>query len=673
MEDCRSEAMTEEGTIRKLDWGVSPEKIQSIADEAIAEAKQELDSISKTPVGNVSLKTLQDFEEVLSLLEERLNPLAFLKNVSKDKAQRDIADDVEKQLQKFENEVLGRKDLYDVISQLEPIKNTLGVEEQALLKRTLDVFRHRGAALDDDERREFLEISNNITVLESDYNRTLNEETTTIPFTQTELEGVPPDIYENLEKQGDAYLLPLDYPVYIPVRNYAKNHETRKRITIAFNNRGGKVNSERFSDALALRDRLAKLAGYSNFAEYQISIKMAKTPKRVLDFLNDLKAKLEPLGHKELDTLKELKARELGLTSDEITLELWDLFYYHEMLMKEKFSVNQNEIKKYFPMERVVAGVLDIYQKVLNLNFIETQTPNVWHEDVREFKVVDAVTEETKGVFYLDLYPRDGKYKHYAVFDLLNRRIKNGEILLPITAMVANFPKPSTTQPSLLTHSEVETFFHEFGHLMHVISNSASYASFSLDGVLPDFIETPSMMFQNWVWKEEVLALLSGHYQEPDRKLPSELLKKLIDGKLLDIGLLQLRQVFFSLIDMIYHIEVPEDTTSEWFKNFQDISLFSHPRNTCPEASFGHLMGGYEAGYYGYLWSRVYAEDVFTKFEENGFMDEKTGYEYRVKILAPGGSRDPDELVRDFLGRESNSDAFMKSLGIDKQEQERVS
>jgi len=332
--------------------------------------------------------------------------------------------------------------------------------------------------------------------------------------------------------------------------------------------------------------------------------------------------------------------------------------------MKEKYSVDQNEIKKYFPMERVVAGVLEVYQKVLNLNFIESQSPNIWHEDVREFKVVDAITRETKGVFYLDLYPRDGKYKHYAVFDILNRRIKNGEILLPIPAMVANFQKPTPKQPSLLTHSEVETFFHEFGHLMHVISNSASYSRFGLAGVLPDFIETPSMMFQNWVWKEEVLFLLSGHYEDPDKKLPSNLLKKLIDGKLLDIGLMQLRQVFFSLIDMIYHIEVPEDTTSEWFKNFREISLFSHPENTCPEASFDHLMGGYEAGYYGYLWSKVYAEDIFTKFEENGFMDEKTGYEYRLKILAPGGSRDPDELVRDFLGRESNSDAFMKSLGI---------
>jgi len=665
MEVYRGEDMSEEGTIRKLDWSISPARIQTIADEAIAQAKRELDTLSKTPAGNEELETLQTFEEILSLLEEKLNPLAFLKYVSTDKAQRDIADDVEKQLRKFENEVLGRKDLYDVIARLAPVKETFGVEEQALLKRILDEFRHRGAALEDDERKEFLEISNNITVLESDYNRTLNEETTTLPFTKAELEGVPPDIYEDLEKEGDTYMLPLDYPVYIPVRTYAKNPETRKRITIAFNNRGGRVNSERLSDALALRDRLAKLAGFSNFAEFQISIKMAKTPKRVLDFLDDLKAKLAPLGHKELDALTKLKARELGVTPDSVTLELWDLFYYHEILMKEKYSVDQNEIKKYFPMERVVAGVLEVYQKVLNLNFVEVQKPNVWHEDVREFKVIDSVTGEVKGVFYLDLYPRDGKYKHYAVFDFLDRRIKNGEVLLPITSMVANFQKPSNSQPSLLTHSEVETFFHEFGHLMHVISNSASYASFGLDGVLPDFIETPSMMFQNWVWKEEILSLLSGHYEDPDKKLPSALLKKLIDGKLLDIGLLQLRQVFFSLIDMIYHIEVPEDTTSEWFKNFRDISLFSHPENTCPEASFGHLMGGYEAGYYGYLWSKVYAEDIFTKFEENGFMDEKTGYEYRLKILAPGGSRDPDELVRDFLGRESNSDAFMKSLGLD--------
>jgi thimet oligopeptidase len=660
-----SEAMSYEGVIREIDWSIKPERIQAAADEATEKAKRKLDLIAATSEGEESLQTLLDFEETLGAADETLGPLKFLKYVSTHIAQRDVCDDVEKQYEKFNNELWGRNDLYVVLKRLEPIASSFGDEEQSLLKRSLKNFIHQGATLADDERKEFLEISNNISVLESDFNRVLNETTTTVPLTADELEGVPPEIYEHLEREGDYYKLPLDYPVFIPVRNYAKNPETRKKMYLEYLRRGGKKNSERMSDTLALRDRLAKLAGFSCFAEYEISTKMAKTPTRVLDFMNNLKEKLTPLALKELDILKEIKATETEASAEAVTLEMWDLFYYHEMLMREKYAVDQNEIKKYFPMERVVAGVLEVYQKVLDLDFIESTNPNVWHEDVREFKVIDKVTGETKGFFYLDLYPREGKYKHYAVFDFLNRRIRSGKALLPITSMVANFQKPTKTQPSLLTHSEVETFFHEFGHLMHVISNSASYSRFGLDGVLPDFIETPSMMFENWAWKEEVLSLLSGHYQDSNQKLPSELLKKMIASKLQDIGLLQLRQVFFSLIDIHYHTTVIEDITHEWMKFFADITLFPHPKDTYPEASMAHFMGGYEAGYYGYLWSKVYAEDLFTKFEEHGYMDSKTGYEYRMKILAPGGSRDPNEMVRSFLGRESNSDAFLKSLGID--------
>jgi thimet oligopeptidase len=657
--------MSHQGVIRRIDWTIEPDKIRTIADEAIADARNKFDEIAKTPEGHENLQTLLDFEEISGVIGEIITPFTFMKNVSADVSQRDVCDYVEKQAQKFTNEIVGRKDLYDVLRRLEVITDSFGVEEQALLKRTLDDFVHQGAALNDDERKEFLEVSNNITVLMSDYNRVLNETTTTVQCTREELEGVPPEIYEHLEKEGEFYKLPLDYPVFVPIRNYAKNPETRKKMTLAFHQRGGKENSERLSDTLALRNRLAKLAGFPNFADFEISIKMAKTSERVLEFMKDLKEKLTPLAQKELVELRELKAKELGLFLNSVTLEMWDLFYYHEMLMRERYSVDQNEIKQYFPMGRVVAGVLEIYQKVLDLEFIESKNSNVWHEDVREFKVIDKVTNETKGLFYLDLYPREGKYKHYAVFDCLNRRIKDGNVLLPIASMVANFQKPTGTQPSLCTHAEVETFFHEFGHLMHVISNSTSYASFGLDGVLPDFIETPSMMFENWVWKEEILSLLSGHYKDAKRKLPSELLNKMISGKLQDIGLLQLRQVFFSLIDIQYHTRIIEDITGEWMKLFSEITLIPHPKGTFPEASMAHFMGGYEAGYYGYLWSKVYAEDIFTKFEENGIMDSKTGYEYRNKILAPGGSRDPDDLVRDFLGRESNSDAFLKSLGID--------
>jgi len=659
-----SGVMSYEGVIREIDWSTKPEKIQATADEAIKNAKKRLDLIAAIADGEENLQTLLDFEETLGTLGEAMGPLTFLKDISRDRAQRDAADDVEKQYEKFKNELWGRNDLYVVLKRLEPIMDSFGDEERALLNRGLKIFVYSGAALGDDERKEFLEISNNISVLQSEFNRVLNEITTTVPCTKEELEGVPPEIYENLEKEGDYYKLPLDYPFIIPVRDYAKNPETRKKMVLAYLRRGGMENSERMSDTLALRDRLAKLSGFSCFAEYQINIKMAKTPGRVLDFMNDLKEKLTPFARRELDVLKELKAKETKTPLESVSLDMWDLFYYHEMLMREKYTIDQNEIKKYFPMERVVAGVLEVYQKVLELDFIESTSPNVWHEDVREFKVIDKVTGETKGLFYLDLYPREGKYKHYAVFDILDRRVKERNALLPITSMVSNFQKPTKTQPSLLTHSEVETFFHEFGHLMHVISNSANYSRFGLNGVLPDFIETPSMMFEKWAWKEEVLSLLSGHYENAAQKLPYELLKKMIAGKLQDVGLLQLRQVFFSLIDMRYHTEVIEDITGEWMKFFAEITLFAHPADTLPEASMSHFMSGYEAGYYGYLWSKVFAEDIFTKFEEHGYMDSKTGYEYRVKILAPGGSRDPDEMVRDFLGRESNSDAFLKSLGI---------
>ncbi|MFW9975317.1 MAG: M3 family metallopeptidase [Candidatus Thorarchaeota archaeon] len=655
-----------QGVIRKADWKIDPTKMRSVTDEELAKAKQKLDEIAMTPSNKVRLQTLLDFEEVLGSFGDHLIYFIFIKNVSPDKAQRDVAEEIEKDVRKFANEIWGRKDLYDVLVKLEPEIDSLEPEERTLLDKTLKEFRHRGAALDDQKRKEFLEIANNITVLETEFERTINETITTVPFTKEELEGVPPPVYEHLEKDGDKYLCPLDYPVFIPIRTYAKNPETRKKISKEFYRIGGKENTERLSDALALRDRQAKLLGFSNFAEYVISLKMAKTPKRVFDFMNELREKLTPLSDNETLILRELKAEEENLPFDDVRIEVWDLFYYHEKIMRDKYAVDQNQIKEYFPMSSVIKGVLDIYQTVLNLEFREAATPNIWHEDVKQYEVIDKINGKTLGVFYLDLYPREGKFKHYAVMDLMGRRVKDGKALLPLCAMVSNYEKPTKDKPSLLNHQEVETFFHEFGHLMHVISNQASYARFGLSGLLPDFIETPSMMFQNWAWKEEVLQQLSGHYKDPKKKLPSDLLKRMISAKLLNIGTLQLRQVAYSLIDLVYHSEQVDDPNATFKKMFTEITGYDLPEDTRFEAGFGHLMNiNYTAGYYSYTWSQVYAEDIFTKFEENGYMDSKTGTEYRQKILAPGGSLDPDEMVKSFLGREMTIDAFMKSLGLE--------
>ncbi len=656
--------MTEEGIIRVLDWKVDPPTMKPKADEVIEEATKALDLIASTPESKTDIDTLLNFEEILAIVGEELANFVFLKYVSTDKNQRDAGHLVEQDLHKFVNKIWSRSDVYKVLARLEPMMEYLDPEERTLLEKTLDEFRHRGAALEDEARMEFLEIANNISVRQSDFNRVLNEITDKVPCTEEELEGVPREVYLDLEMEDDKYLLPLDYPIYLPVIQFAKNPKTRQRMQIAFFRRGGKENVERLVDTLSLRERQSKLLGFENYAAYEISRKMAKTPQRVMEFMEGLKEKLAPLSEKEIKRMRELKAQEFDIAPEEADLKVWDLFYYHEMMMRKDYSIDQNEIKKYFPMESVVEGVLEVYQKVLNLEFKETQNPDVWHEDVREFKVYDKVEEELLGVFYLDLFPRDGKYKHYAVFPILERRKIEGKVYLPITSMVANFQKPTKSQPSLLTHNEVVTFFHEFGHLMHVLSNQTNYARFGLDSVLPDFIEVPSKMFENWAWKEEVLSLISGYYEDRTKKLPSDQLQRMIDAKLLNVGTLQLRQVFYSLIDMKYHTEKVDDTSRTFIDLFTEITGFEMPPDITPDAGFGHIMGGYQAGYYSYLWSQVYAEDLFTKFDANGFMNGKIGYEFRQKILAPGGSKDPDEMVEEFLGRPSNNEAFLRSLGI---------
>jgi thimet oligopeptidase len=494
----------------------------------------------------------------------------------------------------------------------------------------------------------------------------INEWAVRLKLTEEELEGVPKDVYEDIEKEDDAYLIPIVNPTRIPILQYCKNPETRKKMYIAWGQRGGKENSERLAKALVLRKKLGKLMGYSNFAGHQISDRMAKKPERVIEFLQELREKLSVLNKADVKRLSELKAKELGKPIEGIEFDSWDWMYYDQMLLREKYAVDHNEVKKHFPADVVINGVLEVYQTVLGLDFKKFENPDVWHEDVQEFYVYDKETGDFIGIFYLDLFPRDGKFKHFAVWDILSRiRTRDGEFLKPVAAMVSNYQKPTKSQPSLLTHENVKTFFHEFGHLIHTLASEANYNVFSLDGVPQDFIETPSQMLENWAWNEKILSILSGHF-ETGEKLPSELLKKMIEAKLLNVGLKYIRQVFFALIDMTYHTQDIDDVSEEFRRLYNEVTNFTDPPETRSEAGFDHLMSGYEAGYYGYLWAKVYAEDLFTKFGDDGVLNSKIGLEFRKKILAPCGGIDADEMVRDFLGREPNNEAFLHSLGIGK-------
>ena len=308
--------------------------------------------------------------------------------------------------------------------------------------------------------------------------------------------------------------------------------------------------------------------------------------------------------------------------------------------------------------------MLGVYQKLLGLKFRKIEDAQPWHPDVKLYEITDAAGGEPIAYFYMDLFPREGKYKHAAAFSLLTgRALPDGHYQRPVSSIVANFNKPAKDRPSLLTHDEVETFFHEFGHIMHQTLTKARFSRFAGSATARDFVEAPSQMLENWVWDASVLQSLSGHYQDRSKKLPKEFLDKMLAAKNVNSGLVNLRQLLFGSVDQNYHGTPPSDTTATYARLARDITMIPTSEGTHPEASFGHLMG-YDAGYYGYLWSKVYAEDMFSKFKAEGVLNPVLGRRYRTEILERGSSRDEMDSLKAFLGREPNEDAFLESIGL---------
>ena len=650
-----------------FNWNISPEEMISLAKQTLKEAKEKIDSILELSDDEVTFEnSLLTFEYALAEAGNILTPLEFLRYVSPAKEQRDAAAQIEEMSSKFINEVWSRKDLYDVIIKLQPLLETLTGEDRKLLEKTLSKFKKNGVGLPEEKRREFLELKNKLSELEIEYQKNLNEYKFLVKATEEELDGVPSDVVKTLQKEEEYYLLPLDYPVYFPVMENAKSESLRKRMFEAFNNKGGPKNSELLKEALEIRNKIAKMLGYSNFAELNIEEKMAKTPERVFSFLDDLYNSLKEKGEAEKRDLRNLKSEVEKKPLNDTELNAWDVSYLHNLMLKNKYSVDQNVVKEYFPLEYVINQMLEVYQQILGLKFEEENNPNVWHETVKQFKVYYKKTGKYVGAFYLDLFPREGKFKHAAAFDIIHAYLRpDGFYEHPVASMVANFTPSTPDKPSLMPHREVETLFHEFGHIMHQIVTEAKYARFSGANTAWDFVEAPSQMLENWVWDKTVLKKISKHYKN-DEPLPEDLIEKMLKAKLLNKAIFIIRQIFFSKIDMTYHtVEKVEDPNKLWHDIYQEITGFKPIRSTKPASGFGHIMGGYAAGYYGYLWAKVYAQDMFSKFEETSPLDEETGYKYRKIVLAPGGGADEEELVIKFLGRKPNKKAFLRSLGIE--------
>ncbi len=485
-----------------------------------------------------------------------------------------------------------------------------------------------------------------------------------------DLDGLPDSYRDGLARDDDGrYRITMAYPDVLPFLEHARNRERRRELATLFGNRAADTNRALLAEAVALRERVAALFGQPSWAHHTMDEKMAHDPETVDTFYADL---LPPLTKKATDEIVVMAAR-LAADEGDDELQLWDWRYYDTQLRKTEYGVDSHAVAAYFPLEQVVDGLLEITGAVFGLEYRPLDDVPVWHPDVRRFSIVDRASGEPIAVVHMDLHPRDGKFSHAAAFDLVpGRRLPDGSYRAPVSAIVANLTKPTADRPSLLLHDEVVTLFHEFGHVLHQTLTRAETVRFSGTSTERDFVEAPSQIMEHWCWRPEVLSRFARHH-ETGEPIPAELVDQLVAARDLNVGVVTLRQAQFGVLDMGLHgPRRPEDGSlpdgardlDAILRRAEAVSLFDHVDGTFMPANFGHLLAGYDAGYYGYLWSKVFGDDMFSRFADEGVTNPDVGRAYRTAILECGGSRPASEMLEDFLGRAPNNEAFLADLGI---------
>ncbi len=608
--------------------------------------------------------TFVPFEVALSEQEDLIEVVYLLKYASPKKEIRRASQVCLRNYFGFMSNLFARADLYKVLQKAAQSGEKLDQVDQKLKEEVLKNFRRSGAAAPPKKSKEIAKLNAKISELSMKFNSNISEIKTTVLMTAKELKGVSKGFLARLKKTKDGrYIIkPRLASHYLEIVRNAVNPQTRKKIVYIRKNLIGDKNSKLLEKILVLRQKLAKLLGYKTYAHYVLADRMAKTPERVFFFLESLRKKLSGKMADELGEMIVLKRQE---DKKAYKIDPWDWRYYANKLKKTKYAVDDDKLREYFPIDHVIKSVFAIYQQLLGVTFKEIKPAKAWHPDVRLFSVHDNKTKKLVCHFYLDLYPRPGKYGHFAAFSMIHgRRLQDGLYQTPVSSIVGNWPKPTKNQNSLLSHRGVETFFHEFGHIMHQTLTKARYGTLAGTNVKLDFVEAPSQMLENWVWSPSILKKISKHYKT-GKPLPDAMIKKLIASKHATAGLYWTRQILYATIDMTYHTTVDKniDTAKLWEQIVKKVMPVAYTPNTKPAGTFGHLIG-YGAGYYGYLWSKVFAQDMFSLFKKYGLLSQKIGMRYRKWILEPGGTMDPNKLIEGFLGRKPKFDAFYEELGI---------
>ena len=656
-------------TIETPNWAATNAgDIERGVDESMRTVDRLADELVSVPDGRRSFQnTVLPLDEISNVFTQASGSFGFLSQVSADEELRNAAHRQEERLSVFAAGLGFREDIdralkaYATRAELEALPD----DARRLLEFALRDYRRNGLDLAKRTRDELQSLQERLVGLGIQFRKNIDDYEDYIEIGRDELDGLPDSFVERLrtvEVDGAVrYRVGLDYPELHPFLDSAHDGERRRELFHKNHNKSADTNIEILEEALGVRSSMSKLLGYESWAAYALEIKMAKQSYAVQEFLVDLEERLQPKLVSDLARLSEEQERRTGVSGP---VDIADWRYYTNQVVQEQYQVDPFEVAAYFPLDAVLDGMFRIYEELVGVKFVRRAdvVETAWHEDAQPFDIVDPHSGDALARFYMDLYPRPGKFGHAAAFTLRGGRGLGGDgYQRPISAIVANFTKPTEASPSLLRHTEVVTLFHEFGHILHQTLTTSRYSRFSGTRVERDFVEAPSQMLEHWCWEPEVLSRFSRHYETGD-PLPPSLIKRMIEARHTSSAIATLRQVYFSRLDLAYHTETGSSTDTI-ARELHSITGFPFPEGTHFQAGFGHLFG-YDAGYYGYLWSRVFGDDMFTRFEAPGASVAGVGAEYRQHILEPGGTADADQLIYRFLGREPNADAFLRELGL---------
>ncbi|TRX35542.1 M3 family metallopeptidase [Flavobacterium sp. ZT3R18] len=644
--------------------------------EAITLAKAEIDAISN----NAENPTFENTIETLSFSGDTLDRISSiffnLNSAETSDEMQKIAQDVSPLLSEFGNDVRLNAALFAKVKTVYDQRDSLNLnpEQTTLLDKQYKSFSRNGANLNEDKKNQLREIDKELSKLSLQFGENVLAETNAFELLLTDekdLAGLPEGTIEaarSLAKaqEKEGWIFTLDHPSYIPFVTYADNRELRKKMAIAFGARCFQNNEfdnqEIVLKIAKLRFERANLLGYKTHAHFVLEERMAESPEKVLSFSTDLLAKAKPAAQKEFDQLSAFAAALDGIEQ----LEKWDGAYYSEKLKQQLFNLDDEKLKPYFQLEKVLNGAFTIAQKLYGLTFTEIFDIDKYHEEVTTYEV-RAENNELVAVFYADFFPRKGKRNGAWMTSFKSQYIKDGKNERPHISNVCNFTKPTETKPSLLTFNEVTTLFHEFGHGLHGMLANTVYPNLSGTSVYWDFVELPSQIMENWCYEPEALALFAHHYKTGE-VIPQEYVQKIKESASFQEGLATMRQLSFGLLDMAWHGQDPTSITDlKAFETeqFAATQLYPDVAENAMSTAFSHIFqGGYSSGYYSYKWAEVLDADAFDYFQENGIFNKEIAEKFKENVLSKGGTEHPMILYKRFRGQEPKPDALLKRAGL---------